>query len=91
MPVWEMNAGSSLPTIRDLLFNKTAVERNLSWGSFLYSLAFQKTDKMSKKVFFIKPRSTNLESKQKTGNKQHEVFPYKEREQSSANKLNVKL
>jgi len=48
---------------------------------------------MSKKVlfFFIKPRSTNLESKQKTGNKQHEVFPYKEREQSSANKLNVKL
>lgn len=44
---------------------------------------------MSKKVlfFFIKPRSTNLESKQKTGNKQHEVFPYKEREQSSANKL----
>lgn len=42
-------------------------------------------------VFFIKPRSTNLESKQKTGNKQHEVFPNKEREQSSANKLNVKL
>lgn len=88
-----MKAGSSLPTIRDLIFNKAAVERNLSWRSFLYSLAFQKTDKMSKKVlfFFIKPRSTNLESKQKTGNKQHEVFPYKEREQSSANKLNVKL
>lgn len=42
-------------------------------------------------VFIIKPCSTNLKSKQKTGNKQHEVFPPKGRVQSSANKLNVKL
>lgn len=39
--------------LRDLLFNKAAVERNLSWRSFLYSLTFQKTDKMSKKVLFF--------------------------------------
>lgn len=42
-------------------------------------------------VFIIKPCSTNLKSKQKTGNKQHEVFPPKGGVQSSANKLNVKL
>lgn len=42
-------------------------------------------------VFIIKPCSTNLKSKQKTGNKQHEVLPPAGGVQSSANKLNVKL
>lgn len=60
--------------------------------SSFHSLIFHKTDKCPKNfVFIIKPCSTNLKSKQKTGNKQHEVFPPKGGVQSSANKLNVKL
>lgn len=50
----DMMARSSLPTSRynpSLAFNEAAGERDRSWRSSLYSLTFQKTDKMSKKSF----------------------------------------
>lgn len=88
-----MKVGSSLPTIKRFTIQQGSCWKKFILKEFPLLPRFPEDRQNVQKsfVFFIKPRSTNLESKQKTGNKQHEVFPYKEREQSSANKLNVKL